>query len=149
FLRLPGGPMFLQRTVVVAAAIAFGLVAAKPAHADFIPYPNSGSYNVTTYAFTAAASGDIVAYIVGGFGAGYVNQLGLPKNGVDTGIYWSDNHGSVFGDALNFGAVNAGDSLVFVLKNLTLLADQPGRQGYAYSNPALNVDYDDDYPLHN
>jgi hypothetical protein len=38
---------------------------------------------------------------------------------------------------LILGSVNAGDSLVFVLHNLSLGLD-------AYSNPSLNVPYDDD-----
>ena len=100
------------------------------AFADAIPYPNIGSYNVVTYSFTAAFTGDIVAYFVGGIHADYENKLGLLVNGVDTGIYGLDNHTSSIGDSLDFGSVSAGASLVFVLQNLTLGAS-------AYSDPKL------------
>jgi hypothetical protein len=119
-----------------SAALMAGL--ASPAMAtDLIPYPNSGNYNATTYSFVAAADTDVVAYIVGGFGAGYTNQLGLLVNGVlSSAGYGLGNHSSSVGDSFNFGAVKAGDQLVFVLHNVTLGAD-------AYSDPSLNGSYDD------
>jgi hypothetical protein len=124
------------RKGALAAAVALALIgAAPPAAADPIPYPGSGSYNATTYSFTAAATGDVIAYIVGGFGAGFTNELGLLINGVDTGVYGLNNHTSAIGDALNFGAAVAGDTLTFVLKNITL-----GKS--AYSDPSLNGGYD-------
>ena len=45
------------------------------ARADAISYPNSGTPN-TSYAFMAAASGEIIAYFAGG-GAAFDLQLGL------------------------------------------------------------------------
>jgi hypothetical protein len=120
--------------IAVALAIALG-AAARPAAADPIPYPNSGTYNSTTYTFTAASSGDVIAYIVGGFSAGFTNELGLLINGVDTGIYGLNNHTSAVGDSLNFGPATAGDTLTFVLKNLSLGTS-------AYSDPGLNAGYD-------
>ena len=126
-----------HRWTVVAAALAVAIVvSARPAAADPIPYPGSGSYNPITYTFTAAADGDVIAYIVGGFFAGYENELGLLINGVDTGITGLNNHTSSVGDSLNFGAVSAGDILTFVLRNLSLGMS-------AYSDPSLNVPYDD------
>jgi len=128
FSRCRGGAL--------AAVLAIALTgAAQSASADAIPYPGSGSYNTTTYTFTAASSGDVIAYIVGGFGAGYTNELGLLINGVDTSLYGLNNHASAVGDALNFGAAVAGDTLTFVLKNISLGLS-------AYSDPSLNGSYD-------
>jgi hypothetical protein len=125
-----------HRVSVVAAALAMAIVVgARPASADVIPYSNGGFHNDVTYTFTAAADGDVVAYIVGGFFAGFSNELGLLVNGVDTGIYGLNNHTSAVGDSINFGAVSAGDTLTFVLKNLTLGMS-------AYSDASMNVAYD-------
>lgn len=106
------------------------------AKADSIPYPNAGTINTVTYTFTAASTGDVTAYIVGGFGAGYTNELGLLINGVDTGIQGLNNHTSSVGDSLVLGSAQAGDTLTFVLHNLSLQKD-------AYSDPSLNAAYDD------
>ncbi len=127
-----------MRTARLLAPLAIGaaLLAANVAQAaDAIPYPNSGAYNGSTYTFTAATTGDVVAYIVGGFSAGYENQIGLLVNGVDTGVYGLVNHSSSVGDSLNFGQVTAGDTLTFVLDNLSL-----GQK--AYSDASLNGAYD-------
>jgi hypothetical protein len=119
----------------MAAAAAFGF--GQAASADPIPYPGSGAYNPTTYSFTAAADGDVIAYIVGGFGAGFTNELGLLINGVlSPAGFGLNNHSTVVGDSFNLGHANAGDTLVFVLHNLTVGAD-------AYSDPAMNAAYDD------
>lgn len=118
-------------------ALALISAAASAAHAaDAIPYPNSGSYNTTTYSFTATATGDVIAYFIGGSGAGFENQMGLLDNGVLTSAgFGLDNHSSAVGDSFNLGSVNAGDTLVFVLHNLSLGAD-------AFSDPSLNAAYD-------
>jgi hypothetical protein len=117
------------------AALMLSAGLASAAHADAIPYPTPGSYNAATYSFTAAADGNIVAYIVGGFSAGFENQLGLRVNGTAQGGFGLDNHSSSVGDSYNFGSVHAGDTLTFVLHDLSLGMD-------AYSNPSLNVAYD-------
>ena len=120
----------LVLSVLLASATSGGRAA------DAIPYPNSGLYNPTTYSFTAANSGDFTAYIIGGISAGFENQLGLLVDGVSQGGYGLDNKSSAYGDAYDFGPVNAGQTLTFVLHNLSLNAN-------AYSNPAMNVAYDD------
>jgi len=124
-----------NRFVMLAAFALLQSAVFSAAHADIIPYPNIGSPNSTTYTFTAAATGDVTAYIVGGFSAGYDNELGLLDNGVAIGGYGLNNHSSSVGQSFDFGSVNAGDSLVFVLDNLTL-----GK--LAYSDPSMNVSYD-------
>src|SRR5690348_8842286 len=106
------------------------------ARADLIPYPNTGTPNPITYTFTAATSGDIIAYFAGSV-AGFDNELGMLVNGVSTGVIGLDNHASALGQSLNLGHANAGDTLVFVLQNNTL-----GKN--AYSDPSLNTSYDFD-----
>ena len=120
-----------------AAVALLSLSAASQSRAaDVIPYPSAGSYNATTYSFTASATGNVIAYIVGGFTAAYQNQIGLLDNGVLTSAgYGLDNHTSTLGTSFDLGTVTKGDTLTFVLNNLTLGAK-------AYSNPALNVGYD-------
>lgn len=115
--------------------IAFG--SARPARAaDAIPYPNSGTYNPITYSFTAATTGNVVAYFIGGAGAGYTDEMGLMVNGVQSGAgFGLNNHASSVGDSFDLGPVTAGDSLVFILDNLSV-----GQK--AYSDPSMNVAYD-------
>jgi hypothetical protein len=125
-----------MRKLLVGLVASTALLAGAARAADAIPYPDTGSYNPVTYTFTAAADGDLVAFIVGGFTASYENQLGVLVNGVAQGGFGLDNHSSSSGDSFDFGAVHAGDSLVFVLNNLTLGA-------LAYSDPSLNAAYDD------
>jgi hypothetical protein len=107
-------------------------VSALTAQAGPIPYPNPGTLNPVTYAFTAAGTGDVVAYFWGST-AGYTSTLSLLVNGVDTGIVGLNNHTSAYGEALNFGSVNAGDSLVFRL-NVQTTGD------FWYSDTGLNYD---------
>lgn len=116
----------------VAAATAFLFTAS--AQAAPIRYANVGTPNAITYSFTAASTGDIIAYFAGST-AGYTNKLGLLVNGVDTGIYGLNNHASPYGAVLNFGKVNAGDSLVFKLYNVS-----PGGVGPWYSEQSRNWD---------
>src|SRR5579885_2169840 len=124
-----------RRLSLDACLVAIGLAGAVPlARADAIPYPTPGVVNPVTYTFTAASSGDIVAYFAGSTAA-YDNELGLLVNGVSTGIIGLDNHSSSIGQSLDLGSVHAGDVLTFVLINNTL-----GMQ--AYSDPSMNVGYD-------
>ena len=105
------------------------------ARADSIPYPNPGTLNPATYSFTAAFTGDVIAYFARS-SAGFENTLGLQINGVSTGIFGLNNHTSVVGDSINLGLANAGDVLTFVMHNIS-----PGI-GDLYSDPALNGPYD-------
>ena len=124
----------LLKTALLAGALT--LSSGPALAADLIPYPDSGSYNTTTYTFTAASSGDIIAYIVGGFSAGYANEVGLLVNGVQTGAgFGLNNHTSASGDSFNLGFANIGDTLTFILHNLDLGQD-------AYSDASLNAAYD-------
>ena len=121
---------------LAALVLVFGTAPAVQAQ-GFIPY-NDGTddvYNPITYTFTAATTGDITAYFAGS-GAAYDNQLGLLVNGTLQGGFGLDDHTSFIGQSYNFGSVTAGSTLVFVLDNITL-------GEYAYSDPSLNLAYDD------
>jgi len=124
---------------LVGSAVGMLLVIAttQAARADIIPYATPGLYNPITYSFTAASTGDVVAYFVGGGGASYSNDISLSVNGsVPTaGSFGLNNHTSNVGDSLDLGPVTAGDSLVFVMRNNSLGA-------FAYSDPSQNVGYD-------
>jgi hypothetical protein len=114
-------------------AILFGL--ANDVRADAIPYPAVGTPNTAGYVFKAAADGDIIVYFAGS-AAGFDLRLSLMVNGILTNAGLAlDNHTSTIGQSFNFGHVNAGDTLTFVLDNLTLGL-------HAFSDPALNVGYD-------
>jgi len=122
---------------IIGASLALLLCGlGTSARADAIPYPNVGTPNTAPYSFTATATGQITAYFAGST-ASFDNQLGLLVNGVDTGVVGLDNHTSVIGQSLDLGFAHAGDTLTFVLHNLTL-------QLLAYSDPSLNVSYDID-----
>lgn len=111
------------------------------ARADQIPYPHQGTPNTAAYSFTATTTGDIIAYFVGSTAAND-NQLGLQDNGTLTSAgYGLDNHTSAVGQSFDLGHVTAGDTLVFVLHNLTLGMN-------AYSDPSLNGPYDLDLNGH-
>ena len=125
-----------MRATIFGFAAAVLLCASVDARADSIPYPNPGTPNPVTYTFTAATTGDIVAYFAGST-ASYVNELGLLDDGVQIGGFGLNNHASALGQSYNFGPVTAGDTLVFILHNLTLGLD-------AYSDPAMNLAYDFD-----
>ena len=73
-----------------ALALAGG---AEVSRADQIPYPLSGTPNPVTYTFTAAATGDVIAYFAGS-GAAYDEELGMLDNGVLTasGFGWMIAH---------------------------------------------------------
>ena len=100
------------KTYLSAAAAVAGALCASHAVAGAIPYPNSGTVNPVTYTFTAASTGDLTAYFAGS-GASYDEQVGLLVNGVQQGPTGLDDHSSSLGQALDFGLVHAGDSLVF------------------------------------
>ena len=123
-----------------AGTALLGLVS-RSALADPIPYPDVGTPNPVTYTFTAAATGDVMAYFAGS-GAAYDEQIGLLDNGVMTsGGFGLDDHSSAIGQSFDFGHVTAGDSLVFVLNVITPAL------GKVYSDPSLNLSYDTDGSL--
>ncbi len=112
------------------------LTLVQHASADLIPYPTPGIENPVTYSFTAASTGDVIAYFAGS-AAAFDNVLGMEVNGVlSPNGFGLDNHTSAIGQSFNLGSVNAGDSITFVMHNV-----QPGL-GDLYSDPTRNGPYD-------
>ena len=123
-----------------ALAVAVGGIGL--ARADVIPYPNSGTENPVAYSFTAASTGDVIAYFTG-TGASFSESLGMFVNGVlSPSGFGLANHSSNIGDSFNLGHVNAGDSLVFAINVFSPQLSPP----YVYSDPSLNGLYDSGTP---
>jgi hypothetical protein len=121
------------------AGITLMFAMAPGSSADVIPYPNSGTPNPAPYAFTATATGDVIAFFAGSH-AGDENQLGMLDNGALTtvsggGNFCLDDKTSAIGEMCNLEMVTAGDTLVFVMDNLTV-------GGLVFSDPSLNTLYD-------
>jgi hypothetical protein len=121
---------------VTALAIAVGGMGL--ARADVIPYSNPGTENPVVYSFTAASTGDVIAYFTG-TGASFSESLGMFVNGVlSSSGFGLTNHLSNIGDSFNLGHVNAGDALVFAINVFSPQLSPP----YVYSDPSLNGPYD-------
>ena len=103
-----------MKTFALALAGSAAMLATH-ANAAIPVYPSPGVINPVDYTFTAASSGDVIAYFAQN-GAGFTNLLGLLVNGVDTGIEGLNNQTTAPGTALNFGPVNAGDVLTFRIR---------------------------------
>lgn len=100
-----------------------------------ILYAHAGTQNAAEYTFTAASTGSLLGYFVGAT-ASYTNELTVMINGVVSPIQGLNNKTSHNNDTLNFGTVQAGDTLVFKLvTNLTGTAVGPW-----YSQKSLNSD---------
>ena len=118
-----------------ALSTAVLLAVSSAAQAGPLLYANVGTQNAQEYTFTAAATGDLMAYFVGST-ATYTNEITLLVNGVATGIQGLNNKTTKNDTALDFGIVQAGDSLVFKLVNIV-----PGTGvGPWYSQKSLNSD---------
>jgi hypothetical protein len=105
--------MFVK-PILAAAALSAVVVSAAPASAAIPIYPNPGSQNNVLYTFTAATSGNVLAYFAGVAG-GFTQVLGLRINGVDSGINGLNNQMTAPGTSLDFGPVTAGDLLTFYI----------------------------------
>jgi hypothetical protein len=128
--------MASSKWLIGAVPFLMAAVLAPRANAQ-IPYPTPGVENPITYTFTAATTGDVVAYYYAQSGAAFDEQLGLLINGVNSGITGLDDHTSSEGDELNFGTVQAGSVLTFYINVNDYVA---GQEETYYSNPLLNND---------
>ena len=111
------------------SGVIFSLGMAVPIMAAPIEYTNIGKV-APEHTFQATITGNITAYFYGTT-ANFNEQLGLFVNGTQRGDWGLLNHGSNFGDSIDFGLVQAHDILTFALRvfdtNYTL-----------YSGPAIN-----------
>ena len=124
-----------KRSLLAAAAVAgVAVFASGPAaRAGTIPYPNPGTVNPAPYTFTAATTGDIVGAFFG-FNAADSDEIDMFVNGVlSPAGFGFPNQTSAVGSTFDFGAVNAGDTISFVLRNVTTGTD-------ISSVPSLNGD---------
>jgi hypothetical protein len=127
------GPRTLSFCVAALALVGgASTVVAQPGN----PYPTIGTENPVSYSFKATTTGDIIAYFAG-TGASYTEDLGMEVNGVLTSAgFGLVNQTSAVGQSFDLGHANAGDTLTFVVD-----VTSPNL-GDIYSNPALNVGYD-------
>ena len=123
-------------------ALAVAAAFAAPASAALPVYAPIGTPNATTYSFAAASTGHITLYYLGGITTGYATELTLLVNGVERSaipaaavdpkaVGWDATWGSVY----DFGAVYAGDELVW---KLTHIAPPTVAGTEIYSDPSLN-----------
>jgi hypothetical protein len=116
-----GGTM-KGKFVLILAVMA---LMALPLVANPIPYPNVGTI-APTNTFTASSNGNIVGYFVqggaaSGGGAAFTDYVGMWDITTSTFSGWFfDNQLTTPGTIADFGAVSAGDTLVFVLYDQTL-----------------------------
>src|SRR5664279_1282581 len=118
----------LAGVLVIVGACASGSIAQA---GTVIPYPNAGTINPEVYTFTATATGNIVGYLYSA-NAADVDQIAMSVNGGPLGPFGIVNTQPV-GTQFTFGSVVAGDTLTFVLQNIT-------EPALLSSNPAANVD---------
>jgi hypothetical protein len=118
-----------------ALCAAACMIFATSAQAAPILYAQVGTQNVKEYSFTAASTGELTAYFVGATAA-YASEITVLVNGVASSIQGLNNKTSRNNDMLDFGLVQAGDSLVF---KLVVVAGATG-VGPWYSQTSLNSD---------
>jgi PEP-CTERM motif len=109
----------LQRQSLLATAIVLAVVICSlPAFADgCIPYCNVGTIAPTNI-FTATSTGDINGYFVSkgtAIDEDFVRMLDITTGTVGPWVF--DNQTTMIGTMADFGAANAGDTLVFELQN--------------------------------
>jgi PEP-CTERM motif len=125
-----GNRSFGYKLATLAAGLCLGAIAAN-ASAQ-IPYPNSGTQNTQDLTYVAANTGNLNVWFDGSH-AGDDNKLVAIVNGAQIGSFTMDDHTSTLGEYFNLGPVNAGDSIVLEMENLTTGDD-------FYTTNSLNPD---------
>lgn len=112
----------MKKSLLAALLVTFG-IGAPAVHASTIPYPNAGTINPVIYNFTAATGGDVMGFFFG-FNAADVDAVEMLVNGVATPAgFGFVNQTSTVGQSFDFGTVNAGDVITFVLRNTSTGTD--------------------------
>lgn len=120
----------------IAQSASASATATATATTPSIPYAPVGTYNPVEVTFTASATGDVVATFLGKSFAFYENKVGLLDNGVLTSAgFGLDNRTSSPGATFDMGLVHKGDTLTFVMDNITL-------GEFLYSDASRNASYD-------
>lgn len=115
--------VFLAMTFVAASLSAWG---------DAIPYPDPGTI-APTVTITAAATGDVDGYFYG-FNAADTDEIQMCDLTQSTcSPFALDNQTTPIGTEFDFGAVTAGDVLVFNLENFST-------SDFFSSDPSFSVD---------
>jgi hypothetical protein len=110
-----GVPLMRLTLLTLASLLA---LASTPLLADNIPYSNVG-HLAGDVTITASASGNIVGYFVSASASDNDKiELWDTSTGTFSG-FLLPNHSSTVGAPVNFGPVNQGDNLVFIIENLT------------------------------
>jgi hypothetical protein len=125
----------MKRKLSITAGLLLSVLCAADGMGAPIIYPSKGKENSTKYVFTAEESGELKVYFAGS-GGKYDCEIGVLINGEDTGIYGLDNHDSDVGDVVDFGEVEEGDVITFVMVNHSL------NDMKVYSNSTKNKKYD-------
>ncbi len=132
--------MNLRIGILAAFVVA---ASALPAKADgVIPYPDAGTL-APTDTFSAIATGNVTGYFYGASAADVDVVQMCDTTTTTCSAFAFDNQTTAAGATYNFGAVNAGDTLVFTLDNLNtgqLLSSDP-----ALSADGLNHAYAADF----
>lgn len=107
-----------MRRLSLVLALA-SLVGVAPAlRADSIPYPNVGT-TATPVTYVASSTGDVTGYFVGSKAGddSVIRMIDVTSGYISS--YFFPDHATAPGTSQNFGAVNAGDVLVFELYDIT------------------------------
>jgi hypothetical protein len=110
------------RILLALPCLAAFIATTAIAHADAIPYPNPGNI-APTVSLTATATGDITGYFYSASASDtdYIFMEDLTTGYTSTMFF--DNQTTAVGTSADFGSVNAGDSLAFVIYNASTSQD--------------------------
>ena len=124
---------------ITAVLLAFAFTAPAALLADSIPYGNAGTV-APTPTLTANATGDIMGYFYSASASDTDMIRMIDVTAGTTSSWFFNNQNTAVGASQNFGAVNAGDTLVFELEN-TNLSDEIFASNTSLSADSVNHAY--------